>query len=132
MNSPVDETLYQNSLLPLTDSGGNIPLTRLFPSNYLNLRPNIYFTFPNTFTAQSSGQTIPNPPSYGFDSRWPFDGTDQVQTVTSNLTWIKGGHNVKAGIYLERMSRNVSIYSTYNIAGSYYFGSDTASPVDTN
>jgi hypothetical protein len=30
------------------------------------------------------------------------------------------------------MSRNVSIYSTCNSAGTYYFGSDTASPVDAN
>ncbi len=132
MNHPTDDTLYKNSLLPLTDSQGPIPLTRLFQSNYLNLRPNINFGFPNSFSPQSQGQTIPNAPQYGFDSRWPFDGTDQLQTITSNLTWIKAGHNIKAGIYVERMARNVSIYSTYNIAGTYYFGSDTASPVDTN
>ena len=54
-----------------------------------------------------------------------------MQTVSSNLTWVKGAHNVKAGIYLEKMARNVSVYSTYNIAGSYYFGSDTSSAVDT-
>ena len=48
-----------------------------------------------------------------------------------NLTWVKGAHNVKAGVYLEKMARNVSVYSTYNTAGSYYFGSDTASAVDT-
>ena len=29
------------------------------------------------------------------------------------------------------MSRDVSIYSQYNVAGTYYFGSDRASPVDT-
>src|SRR5262249_11380291 len=127
MNSPTDQTLYKNSLLPLSDSTGNIPLARVFPSNYLNLRPNIDFGFPNSFGAQSAGQTIPNAPRYGFNSRWPFDGTDQLQTVSSNLTWIKGSHNFKFGFYLEKMARNVSIYSTYNIAGTYYFGSDTAS-----
>ena len=55
-----------------------------------------------------------------------------MQTVSSNLTWVKGAHNLKAGIYLEKMARNVSVYSTYNIAGSYYFGSDTSSAVDTD
>ena len=113
MNTPTDQELYNNSLLPLKDAQGNaVPLARLFPgSNTLNLRPQINFGFPSGFNAQSSGQTIPNAPSYGFDSRWPFDGTDQVQTVSSNLTWVKGAHNVKAGVYLEKMARNVSVYS---------------------
>jgi hypothetical protein len=133
MNTPTDMELYNNSLLPLKDAQGNVvPLARLFPnSNVLNLRPQINFGFPSGFSPQSSGQGITNAPAYGFDSRWPFDGTDQVQTVSSNLTWVKGAHNIKAGIYLERMARNVSVYSTYNIAGSYYFGSDKASAVDT-
>ncbi len=131
MNTPTDQNLYNNSLLPLKDAQGTVPLARMFPSNYLNLRPQINFGFPSGFSPQSAGQTIPNAPAYGFDSRWPFDGTDQVQTVSSNLTWVKGAHNVKAGVYLEKMARNVSVYSTYNIAGSYYFGSDTASAVDT-
>jgi hypothetical protein len=132
-NHPTDDALYADSLLPLKDSGGNtIPLPRIFPSNYLNLRPNINFGFPSSISPQSGGQGVPNAPQYGFDSRWPFDGTDQLQTISSNLSWVKGSHNVKLGFYLERMARNVSIYSTYNIAGTYYFGSDTASPVDTN
>jgi hypothetical protein len=133
MNTPTDQELYNNSLLPLKDAQGNaVPLARLFPgSNTLNLRPQVNFGFPSGFSPQSAGQTVPNAPSYGFDSRWPFDGTDQVQTVNSNLTWVKGAHNLKAGIYLEKMARNVSVYSTYNIAGSYYFGSDTSSAVDT-
>jgi hypothetical protein len=30
------------------------------------------------------------------------------------------------------MARNVSVYSVYNAAGTYYFGSDRSSPLDTN
>jgi hypothetical protein len=133
MNTPTDMSLYNNSLLPLKDASGNtITLPRFFQgTNYLNLRPQINFGFPSGYSAQSSGQGITNAPSYGFDSRWPFDGTDQVQTINSNLTWVKGAHNMKFGIYMEKMARNVSVYSQYNIAGSYYFGSDTASAVDT-
>jgi len=133
MNTPTDPTAYSNSLLPLKDAQGNaVPLSRIFPgSNTLNLRPQINFGFPSGIGPQSSGQTVPNAPQYGFDSRWPFDGTDQVQTVSSNLSWVKGRHNIKAGVYLEKMARNVSVYSQYNTAGSYYFGSDTSSPVDT-
>lgn len=131
-NTPIDEEMYANSLLPLKDSQGVINLPRLFPaSNYLNLRPQINFGLAPGFSAQSSGQGIANAPAYGFDSRWPFDGTDQVQTVSSTLTWVKASHTLKFGIYRERMARNVSVYSRWNIAGSYYFGSDRASPVDT-
>lgn len=133
MNTPTDQDLYSNSLLPFKDAQGTINLPRLFPAsnNTLNLRPQINFGFPSGFSAQSAGLGVTNAPSYGFDSRWPFDGTDQVQTVSSNVTWIKGSHNIKAGVYLEKMARNVSVYSTYNTAGSYFFGSDTASAVDT-
>ena len=45
---------------------------------------------------------------------------------------MKGSHAFKAGIYIEKQARNVSVYSVYNAAGTYYFGSDRANPLDTN
>lgn len=129
MVEQLDDAMYANSLLPLKDAKGQpVPLIHFFDGNYMNLRPNVNFGFPSGFSAQSSGQGVTSAPGYGFDSRWPFDGTDRVHNVTSNLTWIKGPHQVKAGFYYERMSRNVSIYSVYNTAGTYYFGSDRAQP----
>src|ERR1700686_5088057 len=74
---------------------------------------------------------IPSLPAFGFDSRWPFDGTDNLLTFTDNITWIKGPHIIKAGFYFEHEARNVSDYSVYNTAGTYYFGSDLGNPVDT-
>jgi hypothetical protein len=47
------------------------------------------------------------------------------------MTWIKGSHSIKAGFYFEHDARNVSVYSVYNTAGTYYFGSDLGNPVDT-
>ena len=35
------------------------------------------------------------------------------------------------GFYFEHDARNVSVYSVYNTAGTYYFGSDLGNPVDT-
>jgi hypothetical protein len=123
---------YEDNLLPLKDGQGAIPLPRIFPgSNTLNLLPQVNFGFPSGFSAQSSGQGITGAPTFGHDPRWPFVGTDMVQSLNSKITWVKGAHNVKAGFYLERMARNVSVYSTYNIAGSYYFGSDRAAALDT-
>jgi hypothetical protein len=124
---------YADNLLPLKGPNGQpINLPRIFQgSNVLNLLPQVNFGFPAGFTAQSSGQGISRAPTFGHDSRWPFTGTDTVQSISNKLTWVKGSHNVKAGIYYERMARNVSVYSVFNTAGTYYFGSDRASSLDT-
>ena len=51
--------------------------------------------------------------------------------MSDNVTWIKGSHSIKAGFYFEHAARNVSVYSVFNTAGTYYFGSDLGNPVDT-
>ena len=123
---------YQQSLLPLKDSNGNpLTLPRINQnSNILNLLPAVNFGLPSGFSAQSSGQGVTNAPTFSLDSRWPFTGTDQLQTLQDKVTWVKGSHTFKAGIYYERMARNVSVYSVYNAAGTYYFGSDRSNPLD--
>ena len=125
---------YAQSLLPLKDINGNaLTLPRINQgSNYLNLLPAVNFGLPSGFSAQSSGQGVTAAPTFSLDSRWPFIGTDQLQTIQDNLTWVKGSHALKAGLYYERMARNVSVYSVYNAAGTYYFGTDRANPLDTN
>ena len=55
-----------------------------------------------------------------------------MQTLQDKVTWVKGAHTLKAGFYIEKMARNVSVYSVYNAAGTYYFGSDRSSSLDTN
>jgi hypothetical protein len=124
---------YEDCLLPLKDSSGNaIPLPRINQtSNYLNILPGVNFGLPSGFSAQSSGQGVTGAPVFNHDPRWPFGGTDTVQSMTNKVTWVKGAHNLKAGIYYERMARNVSVYSVFNIAGTYYFGSDRAAALDT-
>jgi hypothetical protein len=91
----------------------------------------VNFGLPSGFSAQSAPTGLPNLPTFGFDSRWPFDGTDNLATFVDNITWIKGSHSIKAGFYFEHDARNVSVYSTFNTAGTYYFGSDLGNPVDT-
>jgi hypothetical protein len=131
-NSPTEQTLFGASQLPLKDSSGQtLKLPNLLGANYLNLLPQINFGLPSGFTAQSSPTGIPNLPGFGFDSRWPFDGTDEAHNLTDNITWIKGAHTAKFGFYYETSARNVSVYSVYNTAGTYYFGSDLGNPVDT-
>ncbi|MGH9612136.1 MAG: hypothetical protein ACRD4P_03550, partial [Bryobacteraceae bacterium] len=132
-NKPTDPALYKASQLPLKSNGQTLSLPTIFPAsaNYLDLLPAVNFGLPSGFTAQSAPTGIPNLPQFGFDSRWPFDGTDSLTTITDNITWIKGSHSIKAGFYFEHDARNVSVYSTYNTAGTYYFGSDLGNPVDS-
>jgi hypothetical protein len=124
---------YQDSLLPLKDSAGKaLTLPRINQaSNVLNLLPQVNFGFPSGFGAQSSGQGISGTPNFANDPRWPFGGTDQLQTLQDKVTWLTGPHTLKIGFYYERMARNVSVYSVYNAAGTYYFGSDRSSSLDT-
>jgi len=127
--------LYAQSLLPLKDVNGNaltLPRINAASANYLNLLPAVNFGLPSNYSAQSAGQGITNVPTFSLDSRWPFTGTDQLQTLQDKITWVKGSHTFKAGFYLEKMARNVSVYSVYNAAGTYYFGTDRANPLDTN
>lgn len=132
-NQETNSTLYNASLLPLKVNGTTYSLPTIFGNavNYLNLLPQINFGLPSGFSAQSAPTGIPNLPGFGFDSRWPFDGTDNLLTFTDNITWIKGGHELKFGFYFEHDARNVSVYSVYNTAGTYYFGSDLGNPVDS-
>jgi len=132
-NKPTDATLYNASLLPLKSNGQTLALPSIFPAsaNYLNLLPAVNFGLPSGFSASAAPTGIPNLPGFGFDSRWPFDGTDNLLTFTDNITWVKGSHRFKAGFYFEHDARNVSVYSVYNTAGTYYFGSDLGNPVDT-
>jgi hypothetical protein len=112
--------------------GQTVTLPKIYPGNeaglMTNLIPNIRFS---TLNAQAAGQGVTNAPAFTFDARFPFDGTDQVENITDNVSWIKGAHSIKFGFYYEREARNVSVYSQYNVNGSYYFGSDTSSPYDT-
>jgi hypothetical protein len=130
-NAPTDTTDFQKSLLPLKLNGQALTLPNMFGANSAGLLPNIQFGLPSGFTAQSAPTAIPSLPSFGFDSRWPFDGTDQLMTITDNVTWAKGRHNIKAGVYFEGDSRNVSVYTTYGTQGTYYFGSDLAGTSDS-
>jgi len=130
--SPTDPTSFAASNeLPLKDASGNpLTLPTLFPgANVLNLKPQISFA---TSGAQSANTGIANPPTFGFDSRWPFFGADTMTNVTDNVTWIKGGHTAKFGFYFEHAARNTAITGTGAQAeGQYYFGSDAANPYDT-
>ena len=137
-NQPLDQTAFnKSSLLPnfvYPASAGSLagtPVnpTQVFGGNYLNEIPNVNLS---ANTPQTSGQGyVSSQPAFGFDNRWPFDGTELTSNYTTNFTNIRGKHTFKAGFNLEHGARNVSVYENYNINGTYYFGSDKSNPLDS-
>jgi hypothetical protein len=111
-------------------SGKTVNLNQVFNGNFQNLIPAITFGRAKT---QSAGNAVTGTTAatFGFDNRWPFDGTESTSNLSDNVTWVKGTHQFKAGFNWEWGARNVSVYSVYNTQGTYYFGSDLGNPYDT-
>ena len=48
---------------------------------------------------------VPNAPNFTFDNRLVDQGEAWLSSVRSNVTWIRGSHSLKGGLYFEQ-SRN--------------------------
>jgi hypothetical protein len=90
--------------------------------NPYDLIPNVSFGGYTNENASvgGSGNQIQNAPGYGFESRYPFFGTDWDWTFTNDLSWVKGNHNFKFGVFYEHVSRSTATYS--NQGGSNFNG----------
>lgn len=100
-----------------------IDFPQFFPQfNPLNVIPNMTFG------------GIPNlPGSPTWEQRWIFFGTNTPYTLSDNLSKIYGRHNLKAGIFYERTSRNaVACCPGSSFMGTADFSKDTNNPLDTN
>ena len=69
-------------------------------------------------------------PSFGYEQRFGFFGFNAPFTITGNLTKLKGAHNMKTGIFIERTTRPAQRSSSFN--GSLTFDTDGSSPGNTN
>ena len=124
-----DQALFAANQLPLKGANGQaLALPSFFSGNNLNLLPNLSF---GTNQPQAAGQGVTAAPGFGFDSRFPFVADDTTNDFSDTLTWIKGHHNMKFGVLWERARKKVAVYSTFNAAGTYWFGADSANPNDT-
>src|SRR5690606_21067020 len=82
-------------------------------------------------TMQFGGQNaLPNTPSIAFTNRYPFTARNPIQSYSVNLTHLRGSHNLKTGIFIERTARPASRASSYN--GIYNFNGNRSNPLDTN
>ena len=75
-----------------------------------------------------------NPPNFTFDNRLVDQGEAWLTSVRSNLTWVKGTHSFKAGMYFEqsRNSEGSGGVGAGPWAGEFFFTTDTNNPFDTN
>ncbi len=86
--------------------------------NPLNLIPNATF-----------GGVI-NAPQLNIEQRFPFFGTNNIWNWSDNVSKVRGGHNLKAGVYIEKTTRNAARSSAFN--GSFDFGRNVNNPFDAN
>ncbi len=100
-----------------------IDFPQFFPQlNPLNVVPNMVF---------GGVQNAPGSPLW--EQRWIFFGTNTPYTVSDNLSKIYGKHNLKAGVFFERTSRNaVACCPGYSFMGTADFSRNTNNPLDTN
>ena len=109
--------------------------------------PVIFADQSNTKFGPGSQSLAANPynyiPTIGFgngyagtsgDNRYPFYGTDTHYNLQDDLTWVKGTHSIKGGIYFEKVSRNGpaggGALGGWN--GNLQFGGDATNPNDIN
>ena len=77
---------------------------------------------------------VPNAPNFTFDNRLVDQGEAWLSSLRGNLTWIKGAHSFKTGVYVEQ-SRNSEGQGGVGAgpwAGEFTFNTDTSNPFDTN
>src|SRR5262245_35098972 len=95
-----------------------LALPQFFPAiNPLNLVPNATFG------------GISNAPQLNIEQRFPFFGTNNIWNWSDNLSKIWGGHNLKAGFYLEYTTRNAARASAFN--GTFSFNNNVNNPLNT-
>jgi hypothetical protein len=77
---------------------------------------------------------VPNSPNFTFDNRLVDQGEAWLTSFRSNLTWIRGSHSVKSGVYFEqsRNSEGSGGVGANSWAGQFNFATDTSNPGDTN
>src|SRR5215831_7929062 len=112
----------QASLDKVNRAKVGIDFPQFFPQfNPLNVIPNATF-----------GGVL-NAPSIAWEQRWIFYGTNTPYTLSDNLSKIAGKHNLKAGFFFERTSRNaVACCPGSSFPGTADFGRNTNNPLDTN
>jgi hypothetical protein len=86
---------------------------------------------PNGFVPSVSFGGVPNAVNVAFDARIPIDAGDQRFDLVNNLSWIRGSHSFKFGVYLEQNWVSEGPRAN-NFSGNFDFGRDPNNPLDSN
>jgi hypothetical protein len=140
--------IFQSNLVMDTDVGTRQQTEQFYPLTQgdwdrIN-RDNVGFTVGQFHPELNPRNVIPkvtfnggglqNLPGFTFDNRLVDQGEAWLTSLRSNLTWIKGSHSLKGGLYVEQ-SRNSEGNGGVGAgpwAGQFNFTVDTSNPVDTN
>ena len=100
-------------------AGSGITLRQFFPqANPFNLIPNANFG------------GVPNAAILNIEQRFPFFGTNNIWNWSDNLSKVAGKHNLKAGVYVERTTRNARRSTAFN--STFNFNRDVNNPLESN
>ncbi len=77
---------------------------------------------------------VPNSPNFTFDNRLVDQGNAWLTSIRSSLSWIRGSHSLKGGVYVEqsRNSEGKGGVGAGPWAGQFNFSTDTSNPGNTN
>lgn len=73
---------------------------------------------------------VPTPANLTIEGRFPLYNDYHILNWANNLTVTKGPHTLKAGVYVERFTRNQKKVVSFN--GAIDFGRNVNNPLDTN
>jgi hypothetical protein len=79
--------------------------------------------------ASTAGDCIICSPDIDFPDRINDTAVDMIASFQDNLTWIKGSHQLKAGVYLEYLRNNEARGGDW--MGRIEFNNNTANPLNT-
>ncbi len=101
----------------------------LFTNDGNNPRPNLPPGAQNfaVWAPAINGLSIGNPPNGGGR---PYTNWNNEYSVNESISWVKGAHNVKAGVLYQKVEK-VQQTGSGTYLGSYEFGSSSAWPYDT-
>ncbi|MBL8173251.1 MAG: TonB-dependent receptor [Bryobacterales bacterium] len=85
---------------------------------------------PDNLVPNANFGGVPNAGVLNIEGRYPFFGTNNIWNWSDNLSWIRGSHNTKFGVYVERTTRNAARSSSFN--GTFNFNRDVNNPLESN
>ena len=88
----------------------------------------------NVLPRVNFGTVTGGAPNFTYDTRLIDQGEGWLSSVRSNLTYIRGAHSLKTGMYYEdtRNSEGKGGVGGGSWSGDFNFGVDTNNPLDTN